>query len=414
MGFINPRSLVRIQSPVVWGVRGRFCARVVAALGILSGWLGGHASAEAPRGASRERVKPPWRALADYPRPSRPDTGWGIHDDPNCNWKATDLDAFFQQLRGRYGFTWFKVLACGANKLDVTAACRRNGIEPVVRLYVSRPAPFYPREGREEAEFRALVKRYVAAGARYIESGNEPNLRDEWAEGEWEKGNLTERLCRQWLRVRPMITQAGGIPVFYAMSPGGGDGRSAGEWWEDCFKTFQKWNRIEDAFAGCAMGAHLGPMNQPLDYPFDAKRNLPHATRAERIASLKQRNTCYLAIELLIALMDEYLPHRIPVLSTEGGAFPDNHDNKNYPPVTPERHRDLNLEIFARLNPAHPQYWGDPLFAQMSWIWHTDDGPFARDSWHNHPVYGDMPILKALETVKRFDRGAAFQKRSGE
>lgn len=355
-------------------------------------------------------VKPPWIALEDYPRPPEPDTGWGIHDNPNCVWVPADPDAFFAELKNRYGFSWFKVLACGANKIEVVQACRRKGVEPVVRIYMDRPAPHWPREGEESRQLAELIRQYVEAGARYFEIGNEPNLSLEWSEGEWDKGNLTERVCEQWLRSKPIVEKAGGIPVFYAMSVGGEDGRSAGVWWKDTFETFEKWGKIEEAFAGCAFGVHLGPSNHPLDYPFDPKRNMPGATKQERFESLMKNNTCYLGGELLMYLMEKYLPYPIPILSTEGGAFPENHDDPNYPAITPEMHRDLNLEIFRRFNPGHDRYWGDPLFAQMSWIWHADSGIFAIDSWHDNPKYGRMPIMDALEVEPRCDRGVAFER----
>jgi len=344
-------------------------------------------------------------ALSDYPRPPAPDTGWGIHDDPNCIWQAADLDRFFADLKKRYGFSWFKVLACGRNKLAVVAAARRQGVEPVVRLYVSGPSPFYPRAGEEEREFRAAVREYVQAGAHYFESGNEPNLGLEWAPGEFEKPDPVGRLCRQWLRVKPMIQQAGGIPVFYAMTPG-----SAGKWYADCLEWFKRHDKIEAAFAGAAMGAHLCSINHPLDYPFNPKKNLPHATAQERFESLMKDNTCYRLGELIIRLMERYLPYPIPILSTEGGAGLNASEDKNYPKVTPELHREMNLEIFRRFNPAHPSYWGDELFAQMSWIYHTDSGVFVMDSWFNNPGFGgDLPIVSALEHEPRFDRGVAFR-----
>ena len=360
------------------------------------------------------RPEVPWRALADYPRPPAPDTGWGIHDNPNCVWTPDDPDAFFKELKQRYGLSWFKVLACGRNKLDVVRACRRQGVEPVVRLYVSHPAPHYPRPGEQEAKFREYVAAYVAAGAHYIEAGNEPNLSIEWADGEWEKGNLTQRVCEQWLRVRKIIAEEGGIPVFYAMSVGGeeeptGVKRSAGAWWDDCFQTFAQWGKTEEAFAGTAFGTHLGTVNHPLDYPFDPQRNMPHASRAERFDSLMKRNTGYLGGELLMYLMEKYLPYPIPILSTEGGTFVDDQADKSYPMTTPEIHRDWNVETFRRFNPEHPKYWGDLLFAQMSWCWHGEGG-FAIDSWHDNPKYGRMPILDALEKEPRFDRGIIFQR----
>ena len=46
--------------------------------------------------------------------------------------------------------------------------------------------------------------------------------------------------------------QEGGIPIFYAMTPG-----SAGKWYADCFETFKKWGKIEEAFADPASGEQL-------------------------------------------------------------------------------------------------------------------------------------------------------------
>lgn len=374
--------------------------------GLLATWSPALAQTAKRPDAKPQKVRPPWRELRDYPRPPAPDTGWGIHDNPNCVWQASP--EVLKEMRERYGFSWFKVLACGENKVEVVRAARAAGIEPVVRLYVDRPSPYYPRSGDEEKTFRQQVRAYVRAGGHYIEAGNEPNLSLEWTPGEWDKPDRIERLCRQWLRVRAMIAEEGGIPVFYAMSVGGEDKRSAGAWWKDCFETFKKWGKIEEAFAGAAFGVHLGTANHPLDYPFDPARNLPHATPEERIASLMQDNTCYLGVELLIHLMHDYLPAPLPILSTEGGAFPNNRDDPDYPKVALELHRDLNLGIFQRMNPKHPEYWGDPLFAQMSWIWHADEGIFAIDSWHDNPEFGRMPILDALEREPRFDRGVIF------
>jgi len=385
------------------------CARIAGSLLLLATLAASPPTSTSAAGPAtspaRAKGRSPWLALADYPRPPAPDTGWGIHDDPDCQWKARDLDAFFRELKTRYGFSWFKVLDCGTNKLDVVAAARRQGVEPVVRIYVSGPSPHYPRPGDEEAHFRHAIREYVKAGAHYFESGNEPNIGAEWAPGEFDKPDPVGRLCRQWLRARRIIAEEGGIPVFYAMTPG-----SAGKWYADCFETFRKWGKIEEAFAGCAIGAHLCSLNHPLDYPFNPEKNLPHATREERFDSLMKDNTCYRLGELIMLLMEKYLPAPIPILSTEGGTALGANEDRNYPKVTPELHRDMNMEIFNRFNPRHPKYWGDPLFAQMSWIYHTSTGPFMMDSWFNHPQYGNLPVLSEMEKAEKFDRGIAFRK----
>lgn len=343
----------------------------------------------------------PWIPLWDYPRPAAPDTGWGIHDRTNCSSIVnSDFDGFFRDLKQRYGFSWFKVLACGGGKEEMVAAARRQGVEPVVRLYAFEPHPYFPRPGAEEEEFRRNVRNYVAAGARYFESGNEPNLGLEWTAEEFDKPNAVERLCRQWLRVKKVIQDEGGIPVFYAMTPG-----SAGQWWKDCFVTFERWGKTEEAFAGAAYGVHLGPINHPLDYPFNPQKDMPRANGQQRYESLLKDNTNYLAVELLQRLMARYLPHPIPILSTEGGAFLGNQDDGNYPPVTLERHTEMNMGIFNRFNPEHPEYWGDSLFTQMSWEY---------DSWFHEWQYGKLPILDAMEEADKFDRGVAFKDSSAK
>ena len=170
----------------------------------------------------------------------------------------------------------------------------------------------------------------MKAGARYFELGNEPNIEGDWTAGKTVKDNRIEGICKTWLRVKPVVMAEGGIPIFYAMTPG-----SAGKFYADCFETFKKWDKIEEAFAGTAIGIHPYPLNHPLDYPFDAKKNMPHATDEERFQSLMKDNTCFLILELVQRLEDKYLPYPIPILATESGA----EYRRPSRPELPEDHR---------------------------------------------------------------------------
>lgn len=380
---------------------------VLGAAWLISGPIGAsyaQSGPAVPLGRTASRPASPWRALADYPRPPAPDTGWGIHDHTNGTWKPADPDKFFKELKGRWGFSWWKVLALGANKLDMVAAARRQGVEPVVRIY---DLTEYPKTDKEVEDYRRLIGQYVKAGARYFEVANEPNIDGQWTAGGTVKNDRVTGLCKSWLRVKPLVMAEGGIPIFYAMTPG-----SAGKWYADCFELFKKWNKIEEAFAGAAIGIHPYPLNHPLDYPFDAKKNMPHETGQERFDSLMKDNTCFLILELVERLEDKYLPARIPILATESGLSFGEQADKNYPKVTIEMHRDLNMEIFERMNPAHPKYWGDTFFANMAWTY-GGQGSFMFSGWFNNPQFGNLPVLDAMEKAKKFDRGEAY-KVSGE
>ncbi|HUT92936.1 MAG TPA: hypothetical protein VMY37_25825 [Thermoguttaceae bacterium] len=346
------------------------------------------------------KAKPPWRDLADYPRPPAPDTGWGIHDHTNGWWKPADQDKFFKGMKTRWGFSWWKMLTLGANKLDMTAAARRQGVEPVIRIYDLKE---YPKPGKEMAEYRKLIRDYVKAGARYFELANEPNIDGDWSAGGTVKDNRIGGMCKTWLRLKPIVMKEGGIPIFYAMTPG-----SAGQYYADCFETFKKWDKIEEAFAGAAIGIHPYPLNHPLDYPFDDRKNMPHATGEERFQSLMKDNTCFLILELVQRLQDKYLPYPIPILATESGLSYGDQADRGYPKITMDMHRDLNMEIFNRMNPRHPKYWGDTFFSNMVWAY-GGQGTFMFSGWFNNPEFGDLPVLGDMEKAKKFDRGIAYK-----
>lgn len=343
----------------------------------------------------------PWIALEDYPRPPAPDTGWGIHDHTNGDWFPPDQDAFYEELRGKYGFTWFKILGLGKNKIGMTAAARRHGVEPVVRIY---DLAEYPQPGPEEEKYRDWIRAYVEAGGRYFELANEPNIDGEWTAGGTVENDRIEGICRTWLRVKRIAQEEGAIPIFYAMTPG-----SAGEYYRDCFETFKSWGKIEEAFAGAAIGIHPYPLNHPLEYPFDPLSNLPHATRAERFNSLMQDNSAFRILELVQMMQMEYLPYAIPILATEAGYNIGDQSDHRYPEITPERMAELNMEIFNRMDPDHPLYWGDSFFSHMVWAY-GGTGSFMFSGWFNNPKYGgNLPVLDRMEEAEKFDRGEAFE-----
>ena len=69
----------------------------------------------------------------------------------------------------------------------------------------------------------------------------------------------------------------------------------------------------------------------------------------------------------------------------------------------------MNMEIFQRMNPRHPKYWGDRFFSNMVWTY-FGEGWFMFSSWFNHPKLGNLPILDVMEKAKKFDRGIAYKK----
>ena len=88
------------------------------------------------------------------------------------------------------GVKWVKI-ARHDGGLDFARLLLRNDIMPIVRLYRPQPNP-----GTLDAEALAAVKDYVAAGVRYFEFNNEPDLGVEW-QGNIVPPNAIEIVARQ-------------------------------------------------------------------------------------------------------------------------------------------------------------------------------------------------------------------------
>ncbi len=78
----------------------------------------------------------------------------------------------------------------------------------------------------------------------YSGAGDPPQVTDQAVQPLMDRSKIFSGcIVNAYVRFYGYPQQGGGIAVFYAMSVGGADGRSAGAWWRDCFETFAAWVR---------------------------------------------------------------------------------------------------------------------------------------------------------------------------
>ncbi len=117
--------------------------------------------------------------IDEFPRP-KGNNGRGIH------WSASiyhptgaTLDSWLAQLQAMK-IKWVKVLDdSGGSSLELCQRLLAADMMPVVRLY--RPEPNPGSIGGREQD---TIRRLVAAGVRYFETNNEPDLNVEWKDGQ--------------------------------------------------------------------------------------------------------------------------------------------------------------------------------------------------------------------------------------
>lgn len=150
--------------------------------------------------------------LSRFPRPEQ-DNGRGLHWFPTTGQKTQVVDRFIPELV-TMKIHWLVILQ-GLEEWDLTAndylveRLNEAGILPVMRIEA--------RIGALDLErFKNVVAHYRARGVRYFQIYNEPNVRQEWATGDYPTPEL---FIRHWIPPAEVVAQYGGLPGLAPVSP---------------------------------------------------------------------------------------------------------------------------------------------------------------------------------------------------
>ena len=304
--------------------------------------------------------------LRDYPRPLN-DTGIGVHWSagyPVTGGLGLIKDTWLPELLA-LGVKWVKI-ARGDGGVAFDELLLANGITPIVRLYRPQPNP-----GTLDEDQVRYLKEHVAAGVRYFEFNNEPDLGHEWTKGTVPPNGL-EIVARNAIQDMETILAAGGYPGIPAVAVGC-------RW--DLVGEICRQGRRDLLGEGVWQAVHNYNLNHPLDYPYDSgnQQGAPYTREFyDRIAagqgsadawggrSLDQVNaerrdhrnpgatayadaSCWRGYERFDRLIRAQIGRSLPILATEDGYIVGERRDPRYPATTPELHMAQTLEACRSL-----------------------------------------------------------------
>ena len=307
--------------------------------------------------------------LKDYPRP-KDDNGLGVH------WGAgdcveADVIKYLPTLH-EMKIKWVKML--GKRPSHDLGACEqlaKADIEPVVRLYKNQPHP-------NALPTVDQVKMYVDRGAHYFEFGNEPNISvPEWDLASWRQGDQPNKVASQMIKAFAIIKQGGGIPMTPAMSPGGEIHHRT--FLTDMFNQVEVLQGVKHVLDGAAMAIHPRPLNHPPDYTDDT-------------------GVMWLEYKWFQSFLTQW-GLDIPLIATEHGYAPGNHDDTTMSAITIETHRDYNLALIDQVN---SNAVGNSFFAGCFWLLGErifNNTTFEVASWLDSSYIGgkELPIVQTMK-----------------
>ena len=156
--------------------------------------------------------------LQDYPRPPN-DNGIGMHWSggyPAAVGAGELRSRWIPELQ-RMGVKWVKFLHDGG--LEFAQMLLAAGIMPVVRLYRPQPNSLNFEQATLGANLVAQLENYIAAGVKYFEFNNEPELPTEWQGGQAPPDAL-DRVARAAMSDMETILDRGGYPAVPATAIG--------------------------------------------------------------------------------------------------------------------------------------------------------------------------------------------------
>ncbi len=349
------------------------------------------------------------RGLKDFPRPPN-DNGRGLHGSASTGWSGghEGYDYWIGELVAM-GIKWFKVLDDGGDSLPLCERLLAEGIFPIVRIIRKDPPPNdlpEPNPGHIGKPEEQTIQRLIAAGVRYFETNNEPNLGAEWKHNAMPSDPIeaAKLVALNWLFDARLILEAGGLPGVPAISIGGD---------LDLLGALVSLGRQEILLEGCWIAVHNYSLNHPLGYPDDLvnrtgqplseeqydhgaltpwvwwnhelgcvdpidRVNEERAARKNPAQTILQDHSCFREFEYYNYLVMKYVGASIPILSTEGGLLVGRREDLRYPRVTPETHRDQTIAMFDFMQRQAPDYY----FAATPWLLLGSAG-WEADAWNS-------------------------------
>ncbi|GAB4530127.1 MAG: hypothetical protein Kow0063_07920 [Anaerolineae bacterium] len=335
--------------------------------------------ADVRRAAQFTPFRPPWPAapppsefpsptgdylgwLQTWPRPQA-DNGRGMHFLQAHQFDAIQAQRQVNRLK-RLGVRWALVHYADHEQLVRTAPIfQEAGITVVWRPFV-RPYGTYANWAEDVAFLRARGL------APYMQLYNEPSLAQEW------DGHPVDRevYLRHLLPAVEQVYTAGGYVGLQFVNP---------DWLRSALRSMQA-EGLDGIFDRLFFVAHLYGLNHPPDYDEDINGVLGF----REFARVFQEEIGFVPV----------------MIAGEGGWRPGEAQDKRYPAINEELHRDYHLAVFDWFRTGELSN-GEPLpdyfFAFCSWLISDPDDPAA---WYDSASGDRRLTIEAVEAMPAFQR----------
>ena len=263
-----------------------------------------------------------------------------------------------------------------------------NGIEPILHHHLPLDCPPTPQD------LQPLFQAYARWGVRYVALFDRPNQRVAWPSSTWAQTQLVERFLDIYLPLAETAQQAGLIPVFPPLEPGG-------DFWDTAFIRLaaqslrrRKYKQIPNPWV---LSCYAKASNHSLDWGVGGPDRWPGARPYGNPAG-EQDQCGFRIFEWYLTLAKAELQQPCAILLLGAGCQLGDHADVQAPPIDEITHAWQNIEIARRMCEPVNASTGIPaeVLACNFWLLSAaPDSQFARHAWFQ-PNERPLPVVGAF------------------
>ena len=334
-----------------------------------------------------------------FPTPPA-NTRLGFHYFPDTlHYRESDLNTWLPELRSM-GASWVTLVTPNDRAIPeiFLRGLTSAGIEPILHFHLPLD------QSIQINDMRLLFHTYARWGMHYVTLFDRPNLRTSWPATAWAQSNLVERFLDVYLPLAKAATQAGLIPVFPPLEPGG-------DYWDTAFlrgalQGIQRRGHHQ-LLQKFVIGAYAYPGNRPLDWGAGGPERWPGA-RPYHTPQGSQDQRGFRIFDWYLTQIRAVVDGPCAILLLGAGCRPGDQFDPSFPPVDRAAHAKTNLSI-ATLMVGKDRLAGKGIvdseneervpaevLACNFWLLaSTKDHPSAGDAWIQ-PDGNTLPVAGAM------------------
>jgi hypothetical protein len=316
---------------------------------------------------------------------------YGFYYFPDTlHYTENDIHAWIPEFLS-LGASWLTLLA-PSDKAIPESFIRRIievGIQPVLHIPLSTS-----RSGRSE-ELSLLFNAYAHWGVRYVTLFDRPNLLKNWSPSNWAKTSLVDRFLDIYIPIAEDARQAGLIPVFPPLEPGG-------DYWDTAF--------LYAALQGIQRRGYVDLLNQLIlsAYAWSGNRSPnwgaggPERWPQTRPYSTPQNSEDHLGFRIFdwyLATCEAAIGISRPIILLAAGSLIGNQLDPRSPAVDIHAHTWQNMTLVQLMSGSCQEY--EPVPSQVIscnfWVLSTaESDKELRNAWYK-PDGSHLPIVDQIK-----------------